>query len=87
MRKLDIQAPGEGLCLHRETVGRSHFDTRICFGIAYYEDIADVVRAEAVTRQQGNYYNGGWFHGMACGREKDRDFTDDEGTLWMAVTY
>ena len=50
-------------------------DERTCFGIVWFdtEEAADAY-AKVVT-DKGTTYNGGWFHGMPCGRDKswDRD--------------
>lgn len=49
-------------------------DSRICFGIQYYDCEAKARFATLVTRLQGNTYNGGWFHGMPCGRDTSFDY-------------
>ena len=57
-------------------------DVRICFGIAWFEKEEDADRyAEEVVRK-GLTYNGGWYHGMACGRDKSWD-----GKHGFAVTF
>lgn len=52
----------------------SDIDSRICFGIEFYDCEAKARFAALVTRLQGNTYNGGWFHGMPCGRDKSFDY-------------
>jgi hypothetical protein len=61
-------------------------DSRICFGIAYFatEAEADLYAADVVRR--GVTYNGGWFDGMACGRDRSWDYTDADGRRLYAVT-
>lgn len=51
----------------------SHRDSRICFGVVYYttEEAAN----RAGSKVTGTY-NGGMFHGYACGRRSDLDYTD-----------
>lgn len=62
------------------------YDSRICFGIAYFTTEADAALYAEHVRQRGDTYNGGYFHGMPCGREKTRDYIDpDLGPLY-AVT-
>lgn len=62
-------------------------DGRICFGIDYYATEEDAQVAAAIVREQGRTYNGGYFHGMPCGREEHRDYVDPEtGKKLFAVT-
>lgn len=64
-------------------------DSRICFGIYYFTSEAD---AQAYAKaHQGNTYNGGFFHGMPCGRDQTWDHVDCsagplKGTKLYAVT-
>lgn len=61
-------------------------DVRICFGIAWYASEEDAELADAETRKRGNTYNGGYFHGMNCGREGSWDRVR-EGVKQYAVTF
>ncbi|NBO52179.1 MAG: hypothetical protein EBU83_01910 [bacterium] len=49
-------------------------DSRICFGIEFYDSEEKAHAAHLISRLQGNTYNGGWFHGMPCGRDKSFDY-------------
>jgi len=49
-------------------------DSRICFGIHFYDSEEKASIATLITQLQGNTYNGGWFHGMACGRDNSFDY-------------
>ena len=49
-------------------------DSRICFGIEFFDSEDKAHAAHLVSRLQGNTYNGGWFHGMACGRDSSFDY-------------
>jgi len=62
-------------------------DSRICFGILYFtsEDDANVYAAH--VKAQGFTYNGGWFDGMPCGRDKSFDHVDDTLGQLYAVTH
>ena len=61
---------------------------RICFGLMYYPTKESADRAGSIVRESNAEYNGGWFHGMACGREPSRDYIDAEnGQPYYAVTY
>lgn len=63
-------------------------DSRICFSIAFYASEDDANRAHEIGRQRGDTYNGGYFHGMACGRDKRWDHVDkDTGRQLYAVTF
>ena len=61
-------------------------DVRICFGIAWYATEKEAEAADKESRKQGNTYNGGFFHGMACGREKNWD-KEVGGKKLYAVTF
>jgi len=61
-------------------------DSRICFAIAYFATEAEADRYDAWVRERGCTYNGGFFHGMACGRDKGWDYTDKDGVKFYAVT-
>lgn len=60
-------------------------DSRTCFGIDYYDDEAEADEVGAKVTASGQTYNGGYFHGMKCGREKSRDIVVD-GVQLYAVT-
>jgi hypothetical protein len=62
------------------------YDSRICFGIAYFTTEADADAYAAHVREKGLTYNGGYFHGMPCGREKSRDYVDKGLGQLYAVT-
>lgn len=62
------------------------FDSRICFAIAYFSSEKDADIYAAHVRKQGYTYNGGWFHGMACGRDKTWDHVDAKLGQLYAVT-
>ena len=49
-------------------------DSRICFGIYFYDSEEKARIATLITQVQGNTYNGGWFHGMPCGRDTSFDY-------------
>lgn len=57
-------------------------EQRICFGIMWFKTEAEADVAGQIVRASGASYNGGYFHGMACGRDKGWD-----GVNGFAVTY
>jgi hypothetical protein len=61
-----------------------HIDSRICFGIAYFTSEADATAYDAHVRAKGYTYNGGFFDGLACGRERTWDYERD-GVKFYAV--
>ena len=61
------------------------YDSRICFGIAYFKSETDAETYAAHVRKLGITYNGGYYHGMPCGRETTWDHTVD-GVKFFAVT-
>ena len=61
-------------------------ESRICFGIAWFKTEAEAMRADAIGRERGYTYNGGWFHGMPCGRDETWDYVDEVHGPLYAVT-
>ena len=61
-------------------------DSRICFGIAFFKTEEEADRYAKFMGVSGRTYNGGYFHGTSCGREKDRDIVDAELGQLYAVT-
>lgn len=53
-------------------------DSRTCFGISYYATEEDAERVGAYIAKRGDTYNGGWYHGMPCGRDASWDYTNKE---------
>lgn len=62
------------------------YEGRICFAIEWFnsEPEADVYARH--VRNAGDTYNGGWFDGSACGREKRFDCDDGFGNTIFAVS-
>lgn len=48
-------------------------DERICFGIAWFATEAEAEAYAAHVREQGITYNGGYMHGIGCGRAPSHD--------------
>lgn len=62
-------------------------DGRICFGIAYFKTKKDAATFAKFIAERGDTYNGGFFHGMSCGRDPDFDHVDKElGKLYAVTT-
>lgn len=53
-------------------------DSRICFGIEFYDSEEKANLGHIISRLMGNTYNGGWFHGMSCGRDTSFDYVVTE---------
>lgn len=51
-------------------------EQRICFGIAWYKTEAEANAADAICRERGYTYNGGWLDGKPCGRDSAWDYDD-----------
>lgn len=86
--KREIHEPGSKVLWYvPKARGRWYSDSRISIGILFFADERDAVECAKAVRKAGNEYNGGWFQGKACGREKERDYTDDNGVKWFAVTH
>ena len=61
-------------------------DSRICFSIQFFTSEADADAYAAYVRKMGITYNGGFFHGMPCGRDSTWDRFDPELGPLYAVT-
>ena len=61
-------------------------DSRICFGIHYFSTVADAEAYAKVISARGDTYNGGYYHGMSCGRDEGWDYTNKAGVKLFAVT-
>ncbi len=62
-------------------------DSRICFGISYFATQEEAAEYADEVRRRGTTYNGGYFHGMPCGRSGQFDHKDREtGRMLYAVT-
>ena len=61
-------------------------DSRICFGISWFTSNEDAMAYAAAVRKSGTTYNGGFMHGMSCGRDTTWDYTDKELGPLFAVT-
>ena len=56
-------------------------ESRTCFGLEWFEQEADAENRGAEVRDAGQTVNGGYMHGMECGRHstaKAFDYTDAE---------
>jgi len=62
-------------------------EARTCFAISWYTDEADAKKVADYVNLKGFTYNGGWYHGMECGREARFDFIGADGKLYYAVTH
>lgn len=61
-------------------------ESRICFGIEWFATESEADTAHDLIRGRGDTYNGGFFHGMPCGRDKGHDRDHPELGKIYAVT-
>jgi hypothetical protein len=62
-------------------------DSRICFGIKYFASEEEASRYAEWVKARELTYNGGFYHGMPCGRETVWDHIDKAtGRKLYAVT-
>lgn len=61
-------------------------ESRIAFGIAWFQSEEDAQLYAAEVKRRGVTYNGGFFHGMPCGRDSTWDYVDTELGQLYAVT-
>jgi hypothetical protein len=63
------------------------YDSRTCFGIAFFDNKDAAERYAKKVQKRGDTYNGGFFHGMACGRDESFDYVDAvRGQLYAVTT-
>ena len=48
-------------------------ESRICFGLEWYATEEEAETASAIARERDERYNGGYSHGMLCGRDASFD--------------
>ena len=73
--------------LHAISGSPVEMDSRICFGIHYFDsEVKAKAYAEVVSRR-GDAYNGGYNHGRGCGRDESWDYTNKAGVKLFAVTF
>lgn len=53
-------------------------DMRICFGIAWFATEEDAELHSEHMKKTGRTVNGGFFHGMQCGRGQGKGFDYDD---------
>ena len=61
-------------------------EQRICFGISWFKSLDAAMAYHRYVVEQGYTYNGGWYHGMPCGRDSNFDYFDKELGQLFAVT-
>jgi len=63
-------------------------DHRTCFALAYFATEAEAKTAAEKVEAAGNTYNGGFYHGCACGRAPQFDHDSKEhGKKLFAVSF
>ena len=66
--------------------GKWFYDGRVSLSVLYFEKESDANTIAKKVAKAKCAYNGGWFDGTPCGREKHRDYQDKDGIEWYAVT-
>jgi hypothetical protein len=61
-------------------------ESRVSFGIAYFDDEAEADRYGRRVQEWGCTYNGGFRDGERCGRDSTWDHVDPDGRQLYAVT-
>lgn len=62
-------------------------DSRIAMSVMWFTKESEANEAGKIITEQGNYYNGGWYHGMLCGRETRFDYVNEQNVQLYAVTF
>lgn len=62
-------------------------DSRTCHGIVWFTTEAEADEYAVGVRSEGQVYNGGFMHGLPCGRDAVWDYNDKElGALYAVTT-
>jgi hypothetical protein len=61
-------------------------DSRSCFGIKFFDTIEKATAYAEYISLRGDTYNGGFFHGMSCGRDAGFDYKTKDGVQLFAVS-
>jgi hypothetical protein len=61
-------------------------DSRICFGIHFFDTEEKANFYGQAIRLRGDTYNGGYSHGASCGRDKSWDYVRKDGVKLYGVT-
>jgi hypothetical protein len=61
-------------------------DSRICFGIHFFDTEEKAKAYGEAVRLRGDTYNGGYSHGASCGRDKSWDYVRKDGVKLYGVT-
>lgn len=61
-------------------------DSRICFSILWFATEAEADAAHEKVRERRDRYNGGYMHGMLCGRDESFDKREAGEVTAYAVT-
>jgi hypothetical protein len=68
--------------------GYIRMDQRICFAIAWFDSAEHAQAFHEAVLASGRTYNGGMFHGMACGRDRSWDTRNEQHeVVQFAVTF
>lgn len=73
--------------LHKIAGPPADIDSRICFGIQFYDSEKKAEAAALISRLQGNTYNGGFYHGMPCGRDDSFDYVVSREDIKRAKSF
>lgn len=83
--KVDKQRRLDILAWQTLDAKRVDCEVRICFAISWFDN-EELANQAGEASAKVNTYNGGWFHGMACGRDHGFDKVVD-GKKLFAVTH
>jgi len=59
---------------------------RCCFALVWFDNETEAEEFGAIVRARGDRYNGGFFHGTICGRDRNFDYIDSANGPLFAVT-
>jgi hypothetical protein len=86
-KKSDAHAEAFALKCKADAGEMADRDERTCFGIHFFDTEAKAWAYDIYIRHRGDTYNGGWFHGMACGRDFTFDYTPAVDSTLVEAKY
>ncbi len=61
-------------------------DSRSCFSIVWFKTEEEALQYHKHVQEAGFTYNGGFYHGQLCGRDRSFDYEDKKLGQLCAVT-
>jgi ribosomal protein L27 len=61
--------------------------SRTCYGVQWFATEDDAMTMDAIVRERGDRYNGGYYDGMRCGRDTSLDVIINGKPAFAVTTH